>query len=155
MRDGQRMGGLWRVLHAKCDILGAGRTIAGRENARAVHRLDEGNVVGTSGRPLRSEIICDGQRAEQRRCLRCFLWDAYRSGWSGSSHWPRDQHGLCLRNAVRRRPDRPYDQNIERWHGAQGSRLGVEVLDECYENVTSTTLSICFSLKMNAHLQWY
>src|SRR6516162_7063512 len=65
MRDRQGMGGLWRVLHPKCDIHGTGRTPAGGKDARAVHRLDERNVNGTSGRALRSEIIRDGQRAEQ------------------------------------------------------------------------------------------
>src|SRR5215467_1563238 len=53
------------------------------------------------------------------------FWDAYRPGWASSSDWPRDQHGLCVRNAVRRRQDRPYDQNMERWYSAQGSWLGI------------------------------
>src|SRR5215472_7182314 len=128
MRVRQRMEGLQRVLYAKCDFLGAGRTTAGGENARPIHRLDERNVNRTSGRPLRSEIIRDGQCAEQCRRIRSFLWDAYWSGWAGASHRPRDQLGLCLRNAVRRRQDRPYDQNMKRWSGSQGPRLGIERL---------------------------
>jgi len=43
VRDGQGLVGLRRVLQTKCDVLGASRTIGGRENARTVHGLDEGD----------------------------------------------------------------------------------------------------------------
>src|SRR5450631_3730885 len=90
--------------------------------------------------------FADGQRAEQCRRLWSFLRDAYWSGWAGSSHRPRDQHRLCLRNAVRRRQDRPYDQNMERWHGAQGPRLGIEEVNERNGDVSTSPSGVTLKL---------
>jgi hypothetical protein len=141
MRDGQGMGSLQHVLHAKCDIFGAGRATAGRENARAVHGLDEGHDDGTAGCLLRGEVIRDGQRAEQRCRLRRISWHPQGTGRASSSDGPPNQHGLRVRDAIRGRQDRPLDQNMERRPGAEGTRLGIARF-QAFSNLSSKKYAV-------------
>ena len=52
MRNGQGVDGVQCLLHPQCDILGTGRTIAGRENALSIHRHERDVTPARESRDL-------------------------------------------------------------------------------------------------------
>jgi hypothetical protein len=61
--------------------------------------------------------------AEQRRRVRRFSCHSYGPRRPGSRDRPPHQHRLRLCDAVRRRQDRPHDQDLARRSRDEGSRM--------------------------------
>ena len=122
---GKGWEGCQRLLHARRHLLRPGRAAARGQDARAVHRLDEGHHgVLPDGRYELKSFATD----EARNNVAAYaVFHGTHTGQGGPvpPTGKQHQHRLRLRDAVRGRQDRPHDEDLARRAGDEGARLGL------------------------------
>ena len=101
------------------------RRARGRNDAAGLYGLDERPLHAGARRPIRGQVVCRGRREAQRRRVQNLSRHTHRRWRTSAADGQESRGRLRVRHGLRRRPDSPYDEDLERWNQHEAAGLGV------------------------------